>query len=361
MQFKLKIPNVKCKIEDKALIISSTQPLKILSSAVLNGGFCETRSIVNCQVPKNFEHKNPKEYLIQKLKKLKLNEPIVGLMTAANIKNVSIVRKTIKNTSVVSFVTAGLSNPATAGKPSQAKVGTINIITLIDGNLTNSALVEAVKTITEAKSVALFELDVRNKKDFASGTTTDAVVVGCTGKGQFFEYCGIGTNIGYATASTAREGVKQGIERQEGLKINRPVLKRLKEREVFLEDLIKAGMELHVPHPGAEDKKKVEKKLRYGLEKALSDTNIASLILAGIKLEEEIELGRIKVKNDPVYLVADEIIGIDIAEYLGGTLALFNFTRYDKVKPGILKKVGPILDDALAGLIAGVMTRIYSS
>ncbi|MDD1659376.1 MAG: hypothetical protein LUP92_03935 [Methanomicrobiales archaeon] len=49
-----------------------------------------------------------------------------------------------------------------------------------------------------------------------------------------------------------------------------------------------------------------------------------------------------------------------IAEYIGGTCARFEFTRYDQKKPGILSGLGPFLDDAVAGLIAGCTSRLYS-
>ena len=49
-----------------------------------------------------------------------------------------------------------------------------------------------------------------------------------------------------------------------------------------------------------------------------------------------------------------------IAECIGGTYARFEFTRYDQKKPGILSTLGPFLDDAVAGLIAGCTSRLYT-
>ena len=53
-------------------------------------------------------------------------------------------------------------------------------------------MVEAVKTLTEAKTVALRELDIRSQfsGDIATGTLTDSVVVGCTKKGDPIQYAG---------------------------------------------------------------------------------------------------------------------------------------------------------------------------
>ena len=38
--------------------------------------------------------------------------------------------------------------------------------------------------------------------------------------------------------------------------------------------------------------------------------------------------------------VADEVLGIAIASYIGGTRAVFEYVRFDQAKPGILKKLG---------------------
>uniref|UniRef100_UPI002635B178 phosphatidylglycerophosphatase A n=1 Tax=Thermococcus sp. TaxID=35749 RepID=UPI002635B178 len=76
--------------------------------------------------------------------------------------------------------------------------------------------------------------------------------------------------------------------------------------------------------------------------------------MAALLLEENFE-----VEGDPVNLVADELIGIDVAEYIGGKMALFNFFYYDTKKPGILAELPPFLDDAIGGFIAGCMTKLF--
>jgi alpha-ribazole phosphatase CobZ len=61
---------------------------------------------------------------------------------------------------------------------------------------------------------------------------------------------------------------------------------------------------------------------------------------------------------DPISLVADETLGIAIANYIGGTLAIHNFLYYDRMKPGISKRLSPFMDDAVCGLVAGVMSKV---
>jgi alpha-ribazole phosphatase CobZ len=92
-----------------------------------------------------------------------------------------------------------------------------------------------------------------------------------------------------------------------------------------------------------------------------SDINIALLLAAALHSdEEEINKGRAGEagETDAACIVADELIGLDIAEYIGGKKALFNFIYYDTRKPGILSRLGVFMDDAIGGLIAGCMTKM---
>ena len=136
--------------------------------------------------------------------------------------------------------------------------------------------------------------------------------------------------------------------------------RRLEERGIKRDDIVATAMELYVPHGVGADEavRRLDEKIR----KALDDPNISSLLLGAILLEDELDVKRknSEIADDPVFLLSDEIIGMAIAEVIGGTYARFEFTRYDQKKPGILKELGPFLDDAIAGLIAGCTSRLYS-
>ncbi len=128
------------------------------------------------------------------------------------------------------------------------------------------------------------------------------------------------------------------------------LLQKLEEHGVTLGAMVDTAMELYIGGEGEEVREKLEKlMLRY-----LGDINVQALLTAALLLEEGF-----KVDDDPVNLVADELIGIDIAEYIGGKMALFNFFYYDTKKPGILAELPPFLDDAIGGFIAGCMTRVF--
>ncbi|MCX6686591.1 MAG: phosphatidylglycerophosphatase A [Methanoregula sp.] len=135
---------------------------------------------------------------------------------------------------------------------------------------------------------------------------------------------------------------------------------RLQDRGITLDAIVAAGMALYVSHGMSEADATAE--LYKKIQKYLGDPNVSSLLLGAILLEDELYNKRenSEIKDDPVFLLSDEIIGMAIAECIGGTYARFEFTRYDQKKPGILAELGPFLDDAIAGLIAGCTSRLYS-
>jgi alpha-ribazole phosphatase CobZ len=135
---------------------------------------------------------------------------------------------------------------------------------------------------------------------------------------------------------------------------------RLLQKGVTLEAMVDSAMDLYVSH--GMDEKDARTDLLSKFRKYLRDPNVSSLLLGAILLEDELYCRRkdSEIKDDPVFLVADEIIGMAIAECIGGTYARFEFTRYDQKKPGILATLGPFLDDAVAGLIAGCTSRLYT-
>ncbi len=136
--------------------------------------------------------------------------------------------------------------------------------------------------------------------------------------------------------------------------------RRLLEKGIGREAIVASAMELYVPHGLDADAAAV--RLHEKIGKALDDPNVSSLLLGALLLEEELYWKRqnSEIADDPVFLLSDEIIGMAIAEVIGGTYARFEFTRYDQKKPGILATLGPFLDDAVAGLIAGCTSRLYS-
>ena len=143
------------------------------------------------------------------------------------------------------------------------------------------------------------------------------------------------------------------------------LLKYLEEKGISLEDLINTALELFVPHPGVETKEKAAKILREEFMDALSDVNVSCMVVACFRAEEDARAGLIPGLAKERFigrpgLVADELLGMTIACYIAGVKGIFEFIRFDQAKPGILKRLGPISNDAIGGLIAGVSSNMYT-
>ena len=235
--------------------------------------------------------------------------------------------------------------------------------------MTDGCMVNAVQTITESKCAILRELDVRTRKtgELATGTSTDTIVLCCLGEGEALQYAGSATEIGNELGRTVEDSIRDSLRKQENLVSGRSIAIRLEERGIQIDDILEASIELFTPHPGIKNKRDARRILRKELLKALDDINICCLILAGMRLEEDGNSGLCprmnteEFKGDPVYLLADEMIGRQIADYIGGARAGFEFERFDREKPGILRKLGPIMDDIIAGIAAGISSKMYSN
>jgi iron complex transport system ATP-binding protein len=217
---EMPITGIRAEIKMETLIISSDKSLKTLSSAVLGGGFNRTRYILNHHVEKDFSHTSPSLYLKKISQSLGIKERVVGMMTAADIENLSVAAAKVSRLKIASVITGGISNAAAAGERNVGRKGpgTINTILLTDGNLTEAAMAGTIITVTEAKTAALLELGVKSvtNNGIATGTTTDAVVVACTQKGPKIRFSGTATLLGELVGKTVKKAAKEAIKKQEG-------------------------------------------------------------------------------------------------------------------------------------------------
>jgi len=205
------------------LVLESGNPLRTLNTAPWGGGFGNHRSILNRQVDKSYDCSDPVAEMAQFLRE-EGREPdeTAGLLTAARVRDYGFCAMDNAEQagfapdealSVQSWVTAGLGNTARAGaslKPDELFPGTINMIVLIDGALSDHAMANCVITATEAKVAALQELGVRvrgNATLSATGTTTDAMVIAATGRGRQRDYAGTATWLGYLIGRTVYEAM----------------------------------------------------------------------------------------------------------------------------------------------------------
>jgi len=246
------------------------------------------------------------------------------------------------------FATAGTSIAVTAGESAASKkdsfqserCGTINIILLVDGNLTESCMVDALKTVTEAKTVALRELDVRSRfsGDAASGTLTDSIAVACTKKGDAIKFAGTFTMLGELIGKCVRESVKTAIYKQEKLVPDRPLTERLAERGISFESIMSLLCE---PQVIPESPK--YKQLKKRIEQTLSDRKIASLVMASLRFDDDLRKGLMPASqsiNSMDKIVFEEIIQTALRDYLSDVKVNSEFD-FRKGKPANEDRLGP--------------------
>ncbi len=338
----MKIKDIDAVVKDNILTIWSKTPLKILSSAVLNGGLQEANGIINVQVPegcgsdKSDVHWSPEKFLNEEAQRLQLPaKKVVGLMTAAKMQNIAVYSEKCVETVLTVFVTAGSTVSVTAGEPTASKkggkiyrLGTINIILIVDGNLTEGCMVEAIKTLTEAKTVALRELDIRSQfsGDLASGTLTDSVLVGCTKKGEPIRYAGTFTLLGELIAKCVRKAVKEAMYNQEKLTPNRTLKERIAERGISSEIIMSLASEPNM-------KSKSPEKLQRQVDLILSDTKIVPLLMAALRLDDDLEKGLIPKDhiNNLDYAAFEEIIMSALKCSLYGEKNLYDYVEKKQV------------------------------
>ena len=144
-----------------------------------------------------------------------------------------------------------------------------------------------------------------------------------------------------------------------------PLLQYLEEKGVALNDLVETAIELFVPHPGVGSREEAKRIIIEEFNDALSDVNVSCMVVACYRAEEDAKMGLIPGLTRERFLgrpglVADELLGMTIANYIAGARGIFEFIRFDQNKPGILGKLGPITNDAIGGLIAGCSSNMYS-
>jgi len=199
---------------DEIIHVQSEEPLVILSSAIIGGGFSRKRHILNTYVDKNFNSPNPKNWLRSLATRMDIRESFIGLMTAVKLSKARIAFLESDGLGVGALVTAGVRNASAAGITPvfSSKPGTINIILLLNARLTRAAMLNAVITATETKTAVLMEKKVLTAEgDLATGTSTDTITIAATNNGTLQAYAGSVTTIGWLIARVVRESLQQSL------------------------------------------------------------------------------------------------------------------------------------------------------
>lgn len=242
---------------NKTLLLSFTQPMTILSS--LEGWRENITYVGNHYFPRPSWGLGHNQGVLslkeQTLKILELEDHSTALLfTGADMDNLAIVEKSHKDMKVIALVTAGVNGNAVrmsadtgnfyelAGHEKPKKPGTINIVLLTNTTLSPRAMTRGIISATEAKTAALYDLDIRSSysgdSNPATGTGTDNIIV-IQGKGLPIDASGGHTKMGELMARAVHDGVLEAIGKQNGFTASRSVFQRLKERKIEISTLAK--------------------------------------------------------------------------------------------------------------------------
>ena len=183
---------------DKSIVIPFKGERKVVSSGPLNGGYREDLKCVfnndsnpGAGIACTMKGETYEEHMMITATELGLDgEFASGLCTAASMDNVSIKEEEFEDVKVTAIVTGGIDvNGGRAGDPasyvernkkiSKLKLGTINIILVIDADLAEGTMVRSVVTATEAKTAGITELMAGSmySRGLATGSGTDGIIV----------------------------------------------------------------------------------------------------------------------------------------------------------------------------------------
>jgi len=189
------------------LVWSLARPMLSIASAPVGGGIGLRSWVVNAQVPADYTRTDIGDHLESIAAAAGCVGDGVGFLTAAAVEHRTIGR----DEGVVAYATVGLQVPTWAAAPEDAApahaAGTVNIVAFSPVRLADAALVNAVVTMTEAKTQALLDRGVEG-----TGTASDAVCLLAPSEGPVEPFAGPRSTIGSRLARAVHAAVAAGAD-----------------------------------------------------------------------------------------------------------------------------------------------------
>ncbi|MCK4403010.1 MAG: adenosylcobinamide amidohydrolase [Dehalococcoidia bacterium] len=218
-------------IEVKTFLSSFAKERRCLST---REGFKKVKVVANNYNPPplwEFVHQNYNAYVNKILSDLNLSSAKTAmLLTGADMDNLVVKKEEYLEFKVFALVTAGTKSNAQrigidrAGSLEREgrfeTLGTSNVIILTNALLSEGAMARGIITLTEAKVIALEDLDIRSSYDpeiRATGTGTDNAII-VSGQGARIDYLGGHSKMGELMARAVTSAVKEAIFKQNGIK-----------------------------------------------------------------------------------------------------------------------------------------------
>lgn len=177
-----------------------------------NGGYLTAAAAFNITVPEGWHRTDLDAYVEERLNRAGFDEHGPAMLTGVDQAHARGARKG----SSVAIATCGLSNPTTLpmdpeggppeGNDEAPPAGTVNLIIGTRRALAPGGLATLLAVATEARTATLMA------ETGFTGTTTDAVVVGCDPAGDFASFTGSGTVVGAEVRVCVREAIRASLQ-----------------------------------------------------------------------------------------------------------------------------------------------------
>ncbi len=198
----------------EARLTLSRPGMRWLSTGI-NGGYVTAANAHNLTVPEGFDRTDLLTYATERLGDAPAGPTLLTGVRQTNAKGA-------RNGSIEVVVTAGVSNPAVlpmsgAGvndrgiDPDEPTgTGTVNVFLGTTRTLSETGLAGLLSTAVEAKTATLLG------RVGCTGTTSDAIAVGCTPDGDPADFAGSATAIGNAVRTCVRDAIRAALESRYG-------------------------------------------------------------------------------------------------------------------------------------------------
>lgn len=224
---------------EKSVVVLFQGARRVLSTCPLNGGYQEDLTAVfnndgnpGAGMACTLRAPTYEEHMALVAREIGLDPKTTAAMsTAASMENVSIQSESFEEITVTAVVTGGIEvnggrvgDPATwheiQGKAQPVKPGTINIMLVLNTDLSKGALARALVTCTEAKTAAIQELMApsRYSMGLATGSGTDGTIVVCNAESKIcLTNAGKHSKLGELIGKAVKRAVKEALKLQSGL------------------------------------------------------------------------------------------------------------------------------------------------
>ncbi|MBE9390769.1 adenosylcobinamide amidohydrolase [Fervidicoccus fontis] len=351
--------------ESDALVIDLGKSYSSLSTSGCPKVYGGIRYIGFKRVPKNFEHVDLNNFCRETSRSLGIDiEESAIFLTAVDLKKYSRGSSSYKGVEAEAFVTYGVDSPSCFEGAEKWKFGTINVAVIVDEPLSDVGLLDLFRTVSEVKGMIMSLGGPMCYSSSSVGTPSDATMVASPFGGERF--AGSATDVGISASLAVLRALSEQIR---NAPVDEHTAKTLgfKDIDEVVKLAVRAYRKAPIPFLSELD---AEEEIKEEIDSILKDPNLRIIIRSARLAESFLSFGLLpgieaeEYSSDSSGIIADEVMGKAIAEYLNGFKGLLAYYWIDRIKEGDkdledLSGLPPMTDDVVGAIVGGVLSRIY--